>query len=79
MTQEEKNICLALGNRVNILPGGFDKRFINNLFALAYNNPEQELTEKQREWLFRLVYKYRRQIADVYEKYKYNPFCQKAI
>jgi hypothetical protein len=77
MTIEQKEICLALG-RVTYLPGSFDKRFGNNLSGLAQSQPEKELTEKQNEWMFRLLYKYRKQLPGTYEKYKGNPLCAQA-
>ena len=60
MTPEQKEICLQLGN-VRYLPASFDKRFGNNLHTKATLN--EDLSEKQNEWMFRLLYKYR------------NPMC----
>lgn len=74
MTKEQIDICLALG-RVRYLPGTFDKRLGNNLNAIASNTPEKELSEKQNEWMYRLLYKYRKQLPNTYERFKNNPLC----
>jgi len=39
----------------------------------------KELTDAQNEWLYRILFTYRKQIPDVYEKYRDNPLCQKAV
>lgn len=76
MTEEQKYICMQLGN-VSYLPASFDKRFAKNLSSLVQTQPEKELTEKQIEWMYRLLYKYRKQLPRTYEKYKNNPLCSK--
>ena len=78
MTQDEINICINLG-KVRYLPASFDKRFGNTMHSLAINNPEKELSENQKEWIYRLVYKYRKQLPKTYEKHKNNPSCTKKI
>lgn len=74
MTTEQIEISIALGD-VTYLPGSFNKRLGLALHYMAINNPEKELSESQNEWMYRLLYKYRRQIPSVYEKYKANEFC----
>lgn len=74
MTPEQIEICVMLGG-ANYLPASFDKRFAHNLFRLATAAPHKELTEKQNEWMYRLLYKYRRQMPRTYEKYKNHPMC----
>lgn len=74
MTTEQIEICKALG-KVRYLPASFDKRFGNNLCSLSFTQPEKELSEKQNEWMYRLLYKYRKQLPVTYEKYKSNPLC----
>jgi hypothetical protein len=76
MTEDQKKICIGLGN-VSYLPACFDKRFGNNLASIAQTEPEKELSEKQIEWMFRLLYKYRRQLPRTYEKHKGNPLCSR--
>lgn len=74
MTTEQIEICVMLGG-ANYLPGSFDKRFAHNLFRVATAAPTKELTEKQNEWMYRLLYKYRRQMPNTYLKYQNHPFC----
>lgn len=76
MTDEQKEICINLG-KVSCLPASFDKRFGNNVHSMALNSPEKELSESQNEWIYRLLYKYRKQLPKTYEKYKANPLCSR--
>ncbi len=76
MTNDELHICRALGN-VNYLPASFDKRFGNNLSNIANTEPHKELTESQREWMYRLLYKYRRQLPKLYECFKNHEHCSR--
>lgn len=76
MTPEQINISKGLGT-VTTLSGGFDKRFMSNISAIAENTPDKEITDKQNEWMYRLLYKYRRQLPGLYEKHKTNPYCCK--
>lgn len=76
MTAEEKQICTRLGS-VKYLPGSFDKRFGSNLAAIAENTPDKELSEKQREWMYRLLYKYRKQLPNTYARFSHHPHCSK--
>lgn len=64
---------------VRKLSGSFDKRFITNLASVAKANPLYELSEKQIEWTYRLLYKYRKQLKSLYQQHKNNPFCSKKI
>lgn len=77
MTEDQLKICKALGE-VSYLPASFDKRFGNNLCGIAQLTPDKELSDKQVEWMFRLLYKYRRQLPNVYDQFKDNPFCSRA-
>lgn len=76
MTAEQIEISKALGT-VSYLPASFNKRLGKSLAFMANNTPSSELTEKQNEWMYRLLYKYRKQIYSVYDKYKNNPLCSK--
>ena len=76
MTTEQVAICTALGH-CRFLPGTFDKRFSSKVAGIAELHPDQELTEKQIEWMYKLLYKYRKQIPNTYEKFKDNPLCIK--
>lgn len=74
MTIDQQEICLALGN-VRYLPASFDKRFGQNLHGIASTDPTKELSEKQNEWMYRLLYKYRKQLPVTYKKHEKNPLC----
>lgn len=76
MTQEQIEICISLG-AIRYSNGHFDKRFAKSIHTIALNKPDQELTEKQNEWMFRLLYKYRNQAPHIYNKHKSNPLCAK--
>lgn len=58
LSSVEKAAASALWSDVTFLPGSWDKRFARNM-AIA-----EEATELQVEWLWRLVYRYRRQVKD---------------
>jgi hypothetical protein len=77
MTEDQREICLALG-KVSYLPASFDKRFGQNLNATATLDPAKELSEKQNEWMYRLLYKYRKQLPNTYSRYKDHPLCCRA-
>ena len=74
MTTAEIEISISF-NRVTFLPGSWDKRYARQWANQAESNPAYELTDKQSEWIYRLLYKYRRQLPDIYEKYKDHPLC----
>jgi hypothetical protein len=76
MTTEQIDICKWFNN-IRFLPGGFDKRFATNLVNLAYKDPDKEITKKQNEWIYRILYKYRKQIPAIYNKYKDSEFCNR--
>jgi len=71
MTPQQVEICRGLGN-VSYFPGSWDKRMGTSLSLMS---DDQDLTAKQIEWMYRLLYKYRKQLPMTYEKYKSNPFC----
>lgn len=77
MKPEEIRIALNLGSSVTFLPGSWDKRFSNQMYQIAFQNPEKEITASQREWLFRLLYKYRKQVPKTYEAFKDIPECSR--
>jgi len=76
MTKDQQEICLALGN-VRYLPASFDKRFGQNLSSIASGDPTKELSESQNEWMYRLLYKYRKQLPVTYKKHEKNPLCSR--
>lgn len=78
MIPEHRIIAAALGT-VRYLPATFDKRFGNSMAALAKHGSHKEITDFQKEWIYRLLYKYRKQLPKLYEKYKNNEFCNKKV
>lgn len=74
MTEEQKQICVKL-HGVRVLPGTFDKRFIKSLYSLVATKPDSPLSDSQNEWMFRLLYKYRKQLPVTYDRHKANPLC----
>jgi hypothetical protein len=74
MEDYQQKICLALGN-VRYLPGSFDKRFALNMSSIARLQPEKVLSKSQNEWMFRILYKYRKQLPALYQLHKDNPLC----
>lgn len=77
MTKEEIEIAKSF-DRITFLPGSWNKRFAQGVKSQAILRPGDELSGKQKEWMYRILYTFRRQIPDVYEKYKFNEWCQKA-
>ena len=76
MTEDQIEISIALGN-LRYQPGSFDKRFGQNVSARALREPHKELTVGQNEWLYRILYKYRKQLPVVYAKHMNNPMCSR--
>ena len=73
MTIDQRVIINALNESVTMLPGSWDKSFVRKLY---FSKPNFDLSESQNEWIFRLLYKYRAQLPDLYEKHKNNEFCK---
>lgn len=74
MTNEQHEIIRQLHEGVTILPGTWDKRFIRSMF---FSKPNYNLSEGQNEWIFKLLYKYRKQIPGLYNIHKNHPLCKK--
>lgn len=72
MTAEQNEIITAL-RTASMLPGIWDKKFIEKMY---FSKRDFKLSASQNEWLYRLLYKYRVQLPDMYEKYKDNEFCK---
>lgn len=68
MTDLQINKAKALG-KCTLLPGSYHKRFANDIAALAKNNPETELTEKQSVFLDYMFHRYRRQIPKSHRRW----------
>lgn len=77
MTAEQIEIALSF-DRITFLPGSWNKKFANAMYYKAKYEPELELSSLQNEWIYRILYTYRKQIPDIYQKYCNNPNCKKA-
>lgn len=75
MTRDEQQICLAIGN-VRYLPGTWDKRFARKMAEIAEQNPAKELSEGQKTQVYRILYKYRKQMPRLYELNKNHYLCK---
>jgi hypothetical protein len=77
MTADEQLIILNL-NCCTLLPGSWNKRFIESLLnKIRTDGTTEELTEAQRVWMYRLLYTYRKQIPETYNKFKHVPECSR--
>lgn len=74
VTESEYNLLNSF-IKVNFGSNDWDMKFINSLYGVAVNGGR--ITDKQRYWLFRTLYKYRRQLRSFYEKFKHLPECSK--
>lgn len=63
------------GLRMVKLPYGanFDKSFIENMY---FSKQDYNLSESQIKTIFGLLYKYRAQLPELYDKYKDNEYCK---
>ncbi|HEX2866526.1 MAG TPA: hypothetical protein VHO03_05770 [Ignavibacteriales bacterium] len=62
MTEEEKRAALTLSH-CTFYPASWNKRFAHDMAFFA--KEDRPITENQRFWLWKLVYRYRRQIKDL--------------
>lgn len=76
MTPEERLIVSNLAN-CRYQPGTWCKRFVNDINSAAQANPELQLSESQREWLYRVLYMKRKSLPYVYNIFKNHPFCKR--
>lgn len=63
MTRTEIRAVNAL-SLCSFLPGSFDKRIVRLWGEAARERPKRPMSEKGRAFMWRLVWKYRRQILD---------------
>ena len=73
MTASEHEICKALGN-IRYLPGTFNKRFGHSVSRYGI---DKELSLNQQEWIYRMLYTYRKQLPRLYQIHKNHPHCNK--
>lgn len=72
MTPQQATICKALAG-LSYTPGSWDKRFANTIAIMARANGSLSL--KQNESMFRLLYKYRKELPELYTLHQKNPLC----
>lgn len=63
MTDDELEIIGALAG-CTFVPGHPHKRFVRDMLFAAEADPDRELTDRQRDYLYGLRWRYRRQIPD---------------
>lgn len=61
---------------VNLSNSQWAKRFIGNIYSVSKDNPNIVISDNQREWLYRYLYKYRKQMPVTYKKFKDHPHCK---
>ncbi len=61
MTPRQLAIISAF-ERVTFALGTSQKRFANNMIALARSDPDHALTDKQADYITKLAWRYRRQM-----------------
>lgn len=74
MNKVQKEIINMMVYKQVAPPGGWAKKFLKDMFKLRVRR-KIKISEKQNEWIFRLLYKYRKKLPELYEKYKDNKFC----
>ena len=74
MTADELYIISKL-NQCSYLAGSWCKRFVTDL---AQAKHDTVLTEKQREWIYRVLYMKRKSVPHTYNQYKHHKWCKKA-
>ncbi len=75
MTEEQIYICRRFGG-VKFLPGSWDKRIARYLHRISTEDPQKELSEKLADNIFRLLFRYRRQLPDLFKKFNDHPKCK---
>ena len=76
MTNEEIEIAKGLKG-VNTGLNINQSKFLQGMAYRAEMSPQSTITPKQREYLFGLVYSYRGQAPELYNKYQNHELCQK--
>lgn len=74
MDQHNERIIKALG-RVKYKKGSWDERKAKDLCALL-EDPDSEITAIQTEWMYEILYRYRKQLPHTYDENKLHPFCK---
>lgn len=64
MTEQQQKDFARLA-QCTFLPGSPQKRFARDMAAIAKNNPTYELSDRQSQWLDKLMHNYRRQLEKI--------------
>jgi hypothetical protein len=69
---EQHKICMALGTVAigNSEPGSFDNTFCTSMYHRARMLPFNRITDKQNEMMYRMLYKYRETLPELYKQYQ---------
>ncbi|MBD1995183.1 hypothetical protein H6G00_00885 [Leptolyngbya sp. FACHB-541] len=65
MTPAQLEVSKALAGCV-FLPGSYEKRFARHMAAIAIEEPEKSLTEKQLAFLEKMLHRYRNQLGGLH-------------
>lgn len=74
MTADEILILSKL-KQCSYFPGSWAKRFIMDL---AQATADTVLSEKQSEWIYRVLYMKRKSVPYTYNQFKHHKWCKKA-
>ena len=69
MTDEQRLIAKVLATECVIPPGSASKKFVRDMAHRAREEPDYELSDKQVEYLYDLLHRFRRQIPGPHETY----------
>lgn len=75
MTDLELRLVDALCYKTSRYSGTNEDRFLNQLGERFYDDPGYELTERQREWLFAILHKYRKQNPELHRAHCKDKGC----
>lgn len=64
MTEQQQKDFIRLA-QCTFLPGSPQKRFVRDMAAIARNNPAYELSDRQSQWLDKLMHSYRKQLENI--------------
>lgn len=63
-------------NACKYAPGTWAKRFVRDLHKTSQETPNVELSDRQREWVYRVLYSKRKQLPATYQRFKDHPHCK---
>lgn len=75
MTDTELKLVHDLCYKTSRYAGTNEDRFLNQLGEKYYVEPGYELSERQRDWLFSILHKYRRQLPELHRRHCKDKEC----